>query len=364
MFLLQGQRRAALSASAADGRKLVSRAALPAGVDVRRDDLHRPGDVQLFRRRRPTVSVICTLSTRRHAARMVLAFPQFAMRLLETVDRRFRRGRAAARSVRPSRPLGAQDWLTSCDVEQTPALSWACPRKGSLAIGSASIAERSASRTQRAERRTACSPWAGAASRCANHARVCEIARESVEDTRPVCPGGRHDSDRASARSGSACPSSGCSPMHRRARGGMSQARPANRRPSQIVEARRPLAGCSRLPSRRARRAPCRTCRAMTFSRSCGIVVRLTHRTSAPFRRGETTPAMNPEAGPADARRGRARLLSAHAHFEAACRDPAARATPIHTPMLGAVTVEQFVRFMEIPYRTITASRCRGRQAA
>ena len=66
------------------------------------------------------------------------------------------------------------------------------------------------------------------------------------------------------------------------------------------------------------------------------------------FPNGRTTKAMNPAAGPLTPAEGRTRLMSAHEHFEAACRDPSARAAPIRTPMFGAVPVEHFVRFMEI----------------
>ena len=62
---------------------------------------------------------------------------------------------------------------------------------------------------------------------------------------------------------------------------------------------------------------------------------------------GKTTPAMNPEAGPPTPAEGRARLQAAHAQYEAACRELAARGAPIRTPMFGAVPVADFVRFME-----------------
>ena len=56
---------------------------------------------------------------------------------------------------------------------------------------------------------------------------------------------------------------------------------------------------------------------------------------------------MNPEAGPPTPAEGRARLQAAHAQYEAACRELAARGAPIRTPMFGAVPVADFVRFME-----------------
>ena len=62
--------------------------------------------------------------------------------------------------------------------------------------------------------------------------------------------------------------------------------------------------------------------------------------------KGKTTRAMNPDAGPSTAMEGRARLQAAHARYEAACRELAARGAPIRTPMFGAVPVEDFVQFM------------------
>ena len=43
--------------------------------------------------------------------------------------------------------------------------------------------------------------------------------------------------------------------------------------------------------------------------------------------------------------------MTAHERFEVACRAVAARGTPMITPMFGAVTVGDFVRFMEIHTR-------------
>jgi hypothetical protein len=63
--------------------------------------------------------------------------------------------------------------------------------------------------------------------------------------------------------------------------------------------------------------------------------------------KGKTTRAMNPAAGPPTPADGRARLQAAHARYEAACRELAARGAPIRTPMFGAVPVVDFVRFME-----------------
>ena len=61
----------------------------------------------------------------------------------------------------------------------------------------------------------------------------------------------------------------------------------------------------------------------------------------------KTTRAMNPEAEPPTPTDRRARLQAAHARYEAACRELAARGAPIQTPMFGAVPVADFVRFME-----------------
>jgi DinB superfamily len=69
------------------------------------------------------------------------------------------------------------------------------------------------------------------------------------------------------------------------------------------------------------------------------------------FPKGKTTAAMNPAAGPATPRDGRARLEEAHQRFEVACRGLAARRAPMPTPMFGAVPVEDFVRFMELHTR-------------
>jgi hypothetical protein len=69
------------------------------------------------------------------------------------------------------------------------------------------------------------------------------------------------------------------------------------------------------------------------------------------FPNGRTTKAMNPLEGPTSPEEGRARLAAAHARFEAACRDLAARGAPIRTTMFGAVPVEDFVRFLEIHTR-------------
>jgi hypothetical protein len=67
--------------------------------------------------------------------------------------------------------------------------------------------------------------------------------------------------------------------------------------------------------------------------------------------KGKTTKAMNPMAGAATPADGRTRLMAAHERFEAACRVVAARGMPMKTPMFGAVTVEDFVRFMELHTR-------------
>jgi|SRR4051812_11831466 hypothetical protein len=69
--------------------------------------------------------------------------------------------------------------------------------------------------------------------------------------------------------------------------------------------------------------------------------------TAKSWPKGKTTRAMNPEAGPPTPADGRTRLHAAHARYEAACRELAARGVPIRTPMFGAVPVADFVRFME-----------------
>jgi DinB superfamily len=62
--------------------------------------------------------------------------------------------------------------------------------------------------------------------------------------------------------------------------------------------------------------------------------------------KGKTTRAMNPDTGPPTPAEGRARLQAAHARYEAACREVAARGALIRTPMFGAVPIEDFVQFM------------------
>jgi hypothetical protein len=66
------------------------------------------------------------------------------------------------------------------------------------------------------------------------------------------------------------------------------------------------------------------------------------------FPNGRTTKAMNPIAGSATPTDARLRLAAAHAQFEMACRELAARRAPMRTTMFGAVPVEDFVRFLEI----------------
>lgn len=67
--------------------------------------------------------------------------------------------------------------------------------------------------------------------------------------------------------------------------------------------------------------------------------------------KGRTTKPMNPATGAATPADGRARLMDAHARFEAACRAAAAQGAPLRTPIFGAVAVEDFVRFMELHTR-------------
>ncbi len=67
--------------------------------------------------------------------------------------------------------------------------------------------------------------------------------------------------------------------------------------------------------------------------------------------KGKTTKAMNPVAGPPTPAEGRARPETAHARYEAACRQLAARGAPMRTPTIGSVPVEDFVRFMELHTR-------------
>ena len=69
------------------------------------------------------------------------------------------------------------------------------------------------------------------------------------------------------------------------------------------------------------------------------------------FPKAKTNKAMDPASGPATPAEGRARLAMAHKAFEEACRELALRGERIRTTIFGAVSVEDYVRFMEIHTR-------------
>jgi hypothetical protein len=69
------------------------------------------------------------------------------------------------------------------------------------------------------------------------------------------------------------------------------------------------------------------------------------------FPKAKTNKAMDPASGPPTPEDGRARLVSAHARFDGACRELALRGQRMRTTIFGAVSVEDYVRFMEIHTR-------------
>ena len=69
------------------------------------------------------------------------------------------------------------------------------------------------------------------------------------------------------------------------------------------------------------------------------------------FPKGRTTKALNPATGAATPADGRTRLMTAHEHFETSCRVAAAQGRVMNTPMFGAVSVADFVRFMALHTR-------------
>lgn len=78
----------------------------------------------------------------------------------------------------------------------------------------------------------------------------------------------------------------------------------------------------------------------------------------AAFPTAKTNKAMNPASGPATVAEGRVRLETAHQKFDEACRQTAARSERLRTTFFGAVSVEDYVRFMELH------TRHHGRQMA
>ena len=69
------------------------------------------------------------------------------------------------------------------------------------------------------------------------------------------------------------------------------------------------------------------------------------------FPKAKTNKAMNPTSGPATPAEGRGRLETAHREFDEACRQVASRGEPMRTTVFGAVSVEDYVRFMELHTR-------------
>jgi hypothetical protein len=71
----------------------------------------------------------------------------------------------------------------------------------------------------------------------------------------------------------------------------------------------------------------------------------------AAFPRAKTNKAMNPASGPATPAEGRVRLETAHQKFAEACRQAASHGERMQTTIFGAVSVEDYVRFMELHTR-------------
>jgi DinB family protein len=72
---------------------------------------------------------------------------------------------------------------------------------------------------------------------------------------------------------------------------------------------------------------------------------------NAAFPKAKTNKAMDPASGPATPAEGRARLETAHRKFDEACRQVASQGNPMRTTIFGAVSVQDYVRFMEIHTR-------------
>ena len=69
------------------------------------------------------------------------------------------------------------------------------------------------------------------------------------------------------------------------------------------------------------------------------------------FPKAKTNKAMDPASGPATPGEGRARLEAAHRKFDEACRQLASRGERMRTTTFGVVSVEDYVRFMELHTR-------------
>jgi Protein of unknown function (DUF1569) len=71
----------------------------------------------------------------------------------------------------------------------------------------------------------------------------------------------------------------------------------------------------------------------------------------AAFPKAKANKAFDPASGPATPAEGRVRLETAHQKFAEACRETASHRELMRTPGLGAVRVEDWVRFMELHTR-------------
>ncbi len=71
----------------------------------------------------------------------------------------------------------------------------------------------------------------------------------------------------------------------------------------------------------------------------------------AGFPKAKTNKAMNPASGPGTPADGRARLETAHRKFDAACRQLVSSGERMRTTVFGTVSVEDYVRFMELHTR-------------
>ena len=71
----------------------------------------------------------------------------------------------------------------------------------------------------------------------------------------------------------------------------------------------------------------------------------------AVFPKAKTNKAMNPASGPGTPAEGRARIEAALQKFDAACRLIVSHGDRLRTTIFGAVSVEDYVRFMELHTR-------------
>lgn len=81
-----------------------------------------------------------------------------------------------------------------------------------------------------------------------------------------------------------------------------------------------------------------------------GLLFRRVLRNEA-FPKAKTSKAMDPASGPPTPAEGRARLEAAHQSFDAECRHLESRGERMRTTIFGTVSVEDYVRFMELHTR-------------